>query len=57
MFKVADPLVAYTRYSFFEWGLILLDVVYDSITEIDFKDSNIQVGTYHALHTCLKKPI
>ncbi|KAF9234613.1 Frag1/DRAM/Sfk1 family-domain-containing protein [Melanogaster broomeanus] len=33
---------AYTRYSFFEWGLILLDVLYDSILEMDFKNSNLQ---------------
>ncbi|KAG1725361.1 uncharacterized protein EDB91DRAFT_1239861 [Suillus paluster] len=33
---------AYTRYSFFEWSLILLDVLFDSIAELDFKDSNLQ---------------
>ncbi|KAG0708082.1 Frag1/DRAM/Sfk1 family-domain-containing protein [Suillus ampliporus] len=34
---------AYTRYSFFEWSLILLDVLFDSIAELDFKDSNLQI--------------
>ncbi|KAG1882105.1 Frag1/DRAM/Sfk1 family-domain-containing protein [Suillus subluteus] len=34
---------AYTRYSFFEWSLILLDVLFDSITELDFKTSNLQI--------------
>ncbi|KAI0833717.1 Frag1/DRAM/Sfk1 family-domain-containing protein [Trametes gibbosa] len=38
---------AYTRYSFFEWALILLDVWYDSSAELDFKaaDLKITVGT------------
>ncbi|KAI0636196.1 Frag1/DRAM/Sfk1 family-domain-containing protein [Trametes polyzona] len=38
---------AYTRYSFFEWALILLDVWYDSAAELDFKaaDLKITVGT------------
>ncbi|KAF8556174.1 hypothetical protein OG21DRAFT_1409449 [Imleria badia] len=33
---------AYTRYAFFEWGLIFLDVFYDSISCADFKHSNLQ---------------
>ncbi|KAI9001545.1 Frag1/DRAM/Sfk1 family-domain-containing protein [Trametes punicea] len=38
---------AYTRYSFFEWALILLDVLYDSSAELDFSaaDLKITVGT------------
>ncbi|KAH9855186.1 Frag1/DRAM/Sfk1 family-domain-containing protein [Lenzites betulinus] len=38
---------AYTRYSFFEWSLIFLDVLYDSSAELDFKaaDLKITVGT------------
>ncbi|KAI0366313.1 hypothetical protein BV20DRAFT_952512 [Pilatotrama ljubarskyi] len=38
---------AYTRYSFFEWALILLDVAYDSSAELDFNaaDLKITVGT------------
>ncbi|KAI6147018.1 Frag1/DRAM/Sfk1 family-domain-containing protein [Pisolithus thermaeus] len=35
---------AYTWYSFFEWGLILLDILYDSITGIDFERSQLQVS-------------
>ncbi|KAG1850764.1 Frag1/DRAM/Sfk1 family-domain-containing protein [Suillus tomentosus] len=35
--------LAYTRSSFFEWSLILLDVLFDSITELDFKASNLQI--------------
>ncbi|KAI6104798.1 Frag1/DRAM/Sfk1 family-domain-containing protein [Pisolithus croceorrhizus] len=34
---------AYTWYSFFEWGLILLDILYDSITGIDFERSQLQI--------------
>ncbi|KAI0774993.1 Frag1/DRAM/Sfk1 family-domain-containing protein [Trametes elegans] len=39
---------AYTRYSFFEWSLILLDVLYDSSAELDFKaaDLKVTVGTF-----------
>ncbi|KIM62789.1 hypothetical protein SCLCIDRAFT_24844 [Scleroderma citrinum Foug A] len=33
---------AYTWFSFFEWGLILLDVLYDSVLEIDLKQSGLQ---------------
>ncbi|KAI5987173.1 Frag1/DRAM/Sfk1 family-domain-containing protein [Pisolithus marmoratus] len=40
---------AYTRYSFFEWGLILLDILYDSIAGIDFERSKLQI----MLGTCL----
>ncbi|KAF8893298.1 Frag1/DRAM/Sfk1 family-domain-containing protein [Mucidula mucida] len=35
---------AYTRYSFFEWGLIFLDVLYDSLSEREFKDASLQVS-------------
>ncbi|KAI5985982.1 hypothetical protein EDD15DRAFT_2511582 [Pisolithus albus] len=34
---------AYTWYSFFEWGLILLDILYDSITGIDFERLKLQI--------------
>ena len=36
---------AYTRYSFFEWSLIIFDIMYDSVAELDFKHANLQVGT------------
>lgn len=35
---------AYTWYSFFEWGLILLDILYDSIVELDLKMSRLQAS-------------
>ncbi|KAI9567300.1 Frag1/DRAM/Sfk1 family-domain-containing protein [Boletus coccyginus] len=35
---------AYTRYAFFEWGLIFLDVLYDSISGADFKHCNLQAS-------------
>ncbi|KAI6037664.1 Frag1/DRAM/Sfk1 family-domain-containing protein [Pisolithus marmoratus] len=42
---------AYTRYSFFEWGLILLDILYDSITGIDFERSKLQIMLGRCLDT------
>ncbi|RPD60996.1 hypothetical protein L226DRAFT_462521 [Lentinus tigrinus ALCF2SS1-7] len=33
---------AYTRYSFFEWGLIFLDIFYDSSAELDFKAADLK---------------
>ncbi|OAX36230.1 hypothetical protein K503DRAFT_867724 [Rhizopogon vinicolor AM-OR11-026] len=44
---------AYTRYSFFEWSLILLDVLFDSIAELDFKDSNLQIVLGVSLDTSM----
>ncbi|KAH7928277.1 hypothetical protein BV22DRAFT_1083401 [Leucogyrophana mollusca] len=35
---------AYTRYSFFEWSLILFDILFDSVAEMDFKAANLQVA-------------
>ncbi|KAI0806029.1 Frag1/DRAM/Sfk1 family-domain-containing protein [Irpex lacteus] len=34
---------AYTHYAFFEWALILLDVLYDSILKIDLEHANLQI--------------
>ncbi|KAI0048975.1 hypothetical protein FA95DRAFT_1604785 [Auriscalpium vulgare] len=34
---------AYTRYAFFEWSLIFTDVLYDSISEVQIRESNLQV--------------
>ena len=36
-------MIAYTRYSFFEWGLIFLDVLYDSSAELDFRSADLKV--------------
>jgi hypothetical protein len=35
---------AYTHYSFFEWGLIFLDILYDSAVELDLKAANIEAS-------------
>jgi hypothetical protein len=34
---------AYTRYSFFEWSLILLDITFDSILATDLRESGLRV--------------
>lgn len=34
---------AYTHYSFFEWSLIILDILYDAIARYDFEAANLQV--------------
>lgn len=39
-------LAAYTKYSFFEWSLIILDILYDSVTKLDFSAANLQVRVY-----------
>ncbi|KAK2463467.1 hypothetical protein APHAL10511_004553 [Amanita phalloides] len=41
---------AYTHYAFFEWALIILDVAYDSITEAEFKEAEIQITLGTSLH-------
>ncbi|KAF8622551.1 hypothetical protein AX15_006904 [Amanita polypyramis BW_CC] len=39
---------AYTYYAFFEWALIILDVLFDSVTEAEFKEAQLQIvlGTH-----------
>ncbi|KAJ6577178.1 Frag1/DRAM/Sfk1 family-domain-containing protein [Mycena capillaripes] len=34
---------AYTRYSFFEWGLIAFDLLFDSFIEDELKHANLQI--------------
>jgi hypothetical protein len=34
-------LPAYTIYAFFEWALVLLDVAFDAVTMIEFKNLEI----------------
>lgn len=34
---------AYTRYSFFEWGLIFLDITFDSILAVDLRESGLRL--------------
>jgi hypothetical protein len=41
---LTDLLPAYTQYAFFEWSLIFLDVIYDGVSEIDFREANLQVA-------------
>ncbi|KZT07834.1 uncharacterized protein LAESUDRAFT_736133 [Laetiporus sulphureus 93-53] len=36
---------AYTKYSFFEWGLIFFDVMFDSAVELEVKAANLQKVT------------
>ncbi|KAI0926280.1 hypothetical protein AcW1_008492 [Taiwanofungus camphoratus] len=35
---------AYTRYSFFEWALILFDVMYDSSVELELRATDLKIG-------------
>lgn len=35
--------LAYTRYAFFEWSLILFDVGFDAITVLDFEGFEIVI--------------
>ena len=39
--------LAYTRYAFFEWSLILFDILYDSVATLDLEDSGIEVSTVY----------
>ncbi|ESK82818.1 calcofluor white hypersensitive protein [Moniliophthora roreri MCA 2997] len=34
---------AYTHYSFFEWGLIIFDVLYDSFSEQEFREAGLEI--------------
>lgn len=34
---------AYTYYSFFEWALIIFDVLYDSAAELDLRAADLKV--------------
>ncbi|KAF8871772.1 Frag1/DRAM/Sfk1 family-domain-containing protein [Infundibulicybe gibba] len=38
-----NTLAAYTYYSFFEWSLIFFDVLYDSVSEKEFRHANLQI--------------
>ncbi|ETW82916.1 hypothetical protein HETIRDRAFT_458538 [Heterobasidion irregulare TC 32-1] len=59
---------AYTRYSLFEWSLILFDVLYDATAELEFRDSGLKIsigaaptdfngdgGTYDETHASASK--
>ena len=47
-----DYHVAYTHYSFFEWGLIIFDVLYDAMAEQEFREANLQVRTGSRAGAC-----
>jgi hypothetical protein len=47
-FDLTTMCLAYTRYSFFEWALILLDIFFDSFAAADFEESDLQVR-FHLL--------
>ncbi|TDL25465.1 hypothetical protein BD410DRAFT_836977 [Rickenella mellea] len=34
---------AYTHYAFFEWGLIIADILFDSVNVLEFSASNLQI--------------
>ncbi|PPQ91001.1 hypothetical protein CVT25_013926 [Psilocybe cyanescens] len=36
--------LAYTRYAFFEWGLIFFDVLYDSVAEQEFREAGLHIS-------------
>jgi hypothetical protein len=42
--------IAYTHYAFFEWGLIFLDILYDSACEVEFRDAGLEVEFLFLLH-------
>jgi hypothetical protein len=46
--------LAYTHYSFFEWGLIFLDILYDSVAQVDLDDADLHVCSLH--HLCPEPP-
>lgn len=52
---VTDPLLAYTHYAFFEWGLIFFDVLYDSIAEQEFREADLQAIFFLLLCYTLSK--
>ncbi|OLL24296.1 Protein cwh43 [Neolecta irregularis DAH-3] len=40
---------AYTRYAFFEWTLVILDVLYDSVTYHEFRGVSLQIVVLNAV--------
>lgn len=40
---LANPILAYTTYAFFEWALILFDVAFDAVTALDFETFELVV--------------
>ncbi|KAH9178361.1 putative fgf receptor activating protein [Lactarius sanguifluus] len=48
---------AYTRYAFFEWSLILFDILYDSVAIIDLGESRMEASTVHQSHLSRFSPV
>ena len=42
--------LAYTRYAFFEWSLILFDVLYDSLATLDLQEREIEASIVYQSH-------
>jgi hypothetical protein len=40
---ISQTFIAYTKYAFFEWSLILFDVGFDAITALDFESFELVV--------------
>lgn len=43
MLEMTVAFPAYTKYSIFEWSLIILDILYDSVVARDLKAANLHV--------------
>jgi hypothetical protein len=42
--------LAYTRYAFFEWSLILFDILFDSLTTLDLGESGLEASIVYQSH-------
>jgi hypothetical protein len=42
--------LAYTKYAFFEWSLIIYDVAFDAVSAIDFQKFELTVRDLSAYH-------
>ena len=50
-------MVAYTQYSFFEWGLILFDVMFDSAVEQELEAAKLEVRFSPAVYHITFQPL
>lgn len=42
--------LAYTRYAFFEWSLIIFDILYDSLATLDLGENEIEASIVYQSH-------
>ena len=51
--------LAYTRYAFFEWSLIIFDILYDSLTTLDLGESGMEASLFIgvSVHAVLIYPL